>query len=91
MTIHTRYASQTYTAEIRGALESGYRVLYRGSCTAGEEDAARNLVRKYFGERSARTLRRIDDKLEIDRLTGHFFARTRRHLPVTVWTFDHRA
>jgi hypothetical protein len=51
------YRMDTYTAEVR----VGGKVRFTASSTSGEDQAAKWVVQKYFGERAAKTLRAVKD------------------------------
>ena len=85
MVVLTQQSFDTFKASIHSDLTSGFRVLYRGSSTAGDKAAAEAVVRKWFGEACAASLHRIEAKDEITRLCGT------KAQGKTVWTIDPRA
>lgn len=91
MIILTSYTSATYKAQIRSAVENGFKQIYSGSCTESSSRAAKNLVAKWFGDAAALTVRQIKDKQEILALTGDFFSDPARKQVFDVWTFDQSA
>ena len=56
MIILTQQSGGTNTAQIRSTKESGFKILYRASCTESEAAAARTVVRKFFGKAAADTV-----------------------------------
>lgn len=87
MTILTHYAGDTYKAQIRSDRKTGFTLLYTGSCTAGPQHAARNLVEKYFGPASAQSVRQLKDPAQIHELTGGWHLAPSRKHPFDIWTF----
>lgn len=87
MIIITQASGGTFNAQVRTTKDSGFKVLYRASCTMGHEQAAKAVVRKYFGVKAADSVTRIPDKEIPDHmLTGN---NRRRCNPVTLWSFRH--
>ena len=91
MFILTSQSFDTNKAAIHSAPENGCRVLYRATCTSGELDAARAVVRKYFGEAAAASVRPVTSPEEIRTLTGDSFDSPRRKQVFGVYAFNPRA
>lgn len=89
MIILTQQSGGTFTAQIRSSHESGFRVLYRASCTESEAAAACAAVVKFFGMRAVASIEPVPK----DRIAEHVpnSAKLRRSNPVSVWTFNPRA
>lgn len=81
----------SFKAAIHSEPETGCRPLYRASCTSGPEHAAKAVVRKYFGDAAAETVRQVKDAAEIAALTGDYFANPKRKQVFDVWAFNPRA
>jgi hypothetical protein len=88
MTILTSTSSGTYKAQIRSALDKGFKQLYTGTCTESEQAAARNLVRKWFGDAAAETVTQVKNATEIRELIGDFQKDPQRKQVFCVWTFN---
>lgn len=88
MIILTQATGQTYTAQIRTSVANGYHLLYKASCTAGEEAAAKTVVRKHYGTSAAE---RVTEITAVEaKSSGHIppTSSTRKpHNPVRCWTF----
>jgi hypothetical protein len=91
MFILTSQTFDTNKATIHSAPESGCRVLYRATCTSGELYAARAVVRKYFGDAAAESVRLVTSQEEIRSLTGNYFDNPRRKQVFGVYAFNPRA
>jgi hypothetical protein len=91
MNILTSYTANTYKAQIRSSLASGFKQLYSASCTMSEEHAAKAVVEKNFGAIAAGKVRQVKDGAEIESLVGDFFRDPKRKQVFSVWTFDMRA
>lgn len=89
MIVITQLSGGTNTAQIRSSQEQGFKVLYRGSCTESQEGAARAVVRKFYGERSAKTVARVPDQDIRLHVPATDEPRRKRCNPVQVWTFKH--
>jgi hypothetical protein len=89
MIVLTHYTAATYRAQIRSSAASGFRQLYTGSCTMGEEAAAQAIVRKCYGEAAVATIRQIKDPAEIKQLTGDWTTRTKPSQAYRFWEFRH--
>lgn len=90
MTILTSQTSGTNKAQIRSDLSKGFRKLYTATSTESEASAARAVVKKWFGEAAASTVRQVKDSTEIRVLLGEFQKDPQRKQVFNVWTFDHR-
>lgn len=89
MIILVSYTAATYKAQIRSDVSRGFKTLYTATCTGGEIQAARAVVRKYFGEESAASVRQITDSAEVNRATGDFKRDPQRKQFFTYWGFKH--
>ena len=80
--------SGSYTAQVRSALELGFKKLYQASCTAGRPNAARAVVRKYFGPKAADSVRELKDPAEIRAAIGNFCDSPRRKTVFSFYGFN---
>lgn len=87
MIILISYTSATYKAQIRSSVETGFRQLYTGSCSAGPHQAAKRLVEKNFGPAAAQSVHQLKDATEIKRQVGKFFDDPKRKQVFDVYTF----
>lgn len=85
LTYDTHY---TFVAQVRSSVESGFKVLYKASCTGGHKFAAEHVVRKYYGEDVAATVTHLFAADLIKKLTGDFLNSPKCKQNFTVWTFD---
>jgi hypothetical protein len=88
MCILTSYTAATYKAQIRSSPKLGFKQLYVGSCTMGERQAAQHIVRKWFGDDAAQTVRPVTDRAEAANLIGDWGQAPTRKQVFTIWTFD---
>jgi len=89
MIVITQYSGLTHTAQIRGSVEKGYKLLYKASCTAGDEAAAKTVVRKYYGNTAADRLTEITPSEAKSRgLLPPTSSARKPHNPVRCWTFS---
>lgn len=86
MTILTHYANDTYFAEVRSSVETGFKKILSASCTIGDELAAVTIVRKYYGECAVPKLREITNKEIVRERTGGWLEDARRKHTYRVWT-----
>lgn len=88
MTILTSYTSNTYKAQIRSSVATGFKQLHTGSCTAGERQAAQRIVAKWFGDAAAQTVRPVKDPAEAAALVGNFMTSPNRKQVFALWAFE---
>lgn len=89
MIILVSYTSATYKAQIRSSFERGLQPIYTATCTMGEEQAAKAVVRKYYGDAAAETVRQITDPAELQKHIGDFKSNPQRKQVFTYWGFRH--
>lgn len=89
MIVLVSYTAATYKAQIRSALDRGFKQIYTASCTMGEKQAAEAVVRKNYGEAAAETIRQVIDQDELRTYIGDFKADPQRKQVFTYWAFDH--
>lgn len=89
MIVLVSYTAATYKAQIRSAIDRGFKTIYTASCTMGEKQAAETVVRKNYGEAAAETLRQVIDQDELRTYIGDFKADPQRKQVFTYWAFDH--
>lgn len=80
----------TYKAQIRSSVETGFKQLYTASCTSGERAAAQAVVRKFFTDEAADSVEQLTDPEQVRILTGDFKANPQRKQVFTYWTFNHQ-
>lgn len=83
MYISTRYCGGTFLASIHA--DASKAALYSGSATESEAAAARNVVRKFFGEAPAESLSPLQSNEESLKLSALF---PNVHTPRKFWRFD---
>lgn len=88
MIVLTSTSSGTYKAQIRSSREKGFKQIYVGTSTESERSAARNLVRKWYGDAAAETLTSVKDGTEIAMLIGDFNKDPKRKQVFEVYTFN---
>lgn len=88
MIVLTSTSSGTYKAQIRSSREKGFKQIYVGTSTESERSAARNLVRKWYGDAAAETLTSVKDGTEIAMLIGDFNKDPKRKQVFEVFTFN---
>lgn len=91
MIILVSYTAATYKAQIRSSLEGGFKPLYNASCTMGEEQAAKAVVRKFFNEAAAQSVRQVIDQGELRSHIGDFKSDPQRKQTFTYWVFNQNA
>jgi hypothetical protein len=91
MTILTSYTSATHKAQIRSSPANGFRQLYAASSTESEFAAAKSVVRKWYSNAAAETVRKVTDSDEIRQHVGDFFQDPKRKQVFNVWTFNPQA
>lgn len=90
MTILVSQTRRCWKAQIRTCVQTGFKPVYHATSTQSEEAAARAVVRRWFSERHADTVREVRDPDEIRSLIGSFNDNPRRRQLFGVWTFNHR-
>ena len=90
MTILTSYSASTFKAQIRSSLQNGFKAIYTATSTSSEAFAAQAVVRKYYGEKAASTVRQVTDKDRILELVGDFFRDPKRKQVFNVYEFQIR-
>jgi hypothetical protein len=90
MIILVSYTAATYKAQIRSDVSRGFKTIYTATCTGGEIQAARAVLRKYYGEEAAASVRQITDRHEVSKATGDFQRDPKRKQVFTYWGFTHK-
>lgn len=97
LTVLTSTSGKSTKATIHGPLELGFKPKFKrtsGSTARDfsiEESTARDLIREWYTEAAAESLRRIDDPAEVAALTGDHFKDPQRKQIFTTWTFNPQA
>lgn len=86
MFITTSQTSGTHKAAVRSSAD--HRVLYTATCTESDASAARAVVRKYWTEAAAQTVRQLTDPDEINRTIGDFQRSPQRKQVFLIWAFN---
>lgn len=86
MFITTSQTAGTHKAAVRSSAD--HRVLYTASCTAGDESAARAVIRKNWTPAAAATVREMTDPEEITLKIGDFMRSPQRKNIFRLWTFN---
>jgi hypothetical protein len=91
MTILTSTTKATNKAQIRSSPGNGFQKLYTASCPMSELCAAKSVVRKWYSNAAAESVRQVKDAEEIKQLCGGFFDDPKRKQVFNVWTFNSKA
>jgi hypothetical protein len=79
--------SSTYEAQIRTPQSAGFKLRFKGTCTMGERFAAKHVVRTYYGDRAAESLREATAE-ERQELCGNWPFDPRRTRTYTIYIFN---
>lgn len=87
MIIITTDIGQTYKAKLYTPLELGMKFKFEATCTAGHLCAAKQVVRKNYGNEAAESVRVVSCIEEITSLIGDYASRPRSPRSFRVYTF----
>ena len=86
MFITTSQTAGTYKASVRGGAK--HAVLYTATCTESDAAAARAVVRKFWTEAAANSVRELTGPTEIKAIVGDFMASPHRKQVFLIWGFN---
>jgi len=87
MIIITTDKGTTYQARLYTLLSQGMKFKFSATCTGGHLCAAKQVTRKYYGNRAAESVRVISDINQIISLIGDYASRPRSPRSFRVFTF----